>query len=184
MTIIEFCDKHAACAGGREWALATDEPDMAALWKRTDIKPEWRVWIATRDGVLDDRTLRLFGCWSVRKVWHLLTDERSRNAVIVAERFADGKATEEELAAARVAASAAVSGAAWAASDASDAARDAAGDAAGDAARGASDAAWDAACGAAVWDTAEAAAGAAAGAAAWAAQSSWLIANTKPSFEG
>lgn len=107
MTIQEFCDKHGACADGRAWALLTKEPDMNALWKRTDIKPEWRVWIATQPGVLDDRTLRLFVCWCLRQVCHLLTDERSRNAVEVAERFAEGKATSDELAAAWKAARAA-----------------------------------------------------------------------------
>ena len=119
MTIQEFCDKHGACAPGREWALSTGEPDMVALWARPDIKPEWRVWIATQPGVLADRTLRLFACWCVRQIWHLVTDERSRNAVEVAERFADGKATAEELAAAREAAQAAAreaaQAAAWAA---------------------------------------------------------------------
>ena len=35
-----------------------------------------RIWAATRKGMLDDRTLRLFACKCVREVWHLLTDER------------------------------------------------------------------------------------------------------------
>ena len=56
------------------------------------------IWAATRKGMLDDRTLRLFTCKCVREVWHLLTDERSRKAVEVAELYAVGEATDEELA--------------------------------------------------------------------------------------
>jgi len=91
-----------------------------------------------------EKELRLFTCWCVRNtplndgrvVWDLLTDERSRNAVVVAERFANGDATPDELSAARAAAWDAVL----------DAARDSAGDAARAAARDAARAAaWAAA---------------------------------------
>ena len=60
-------------------------------------QPDWLVWIAARPGVLSDRDLRLFACRCVRQVWHLLTDDRSKNAVIVAEKYAVGEATTEEL---------------------------------------------------------------------------------------
>jgi len=95
-----------------------------------------------------DREWRLFAVWCTRQVQHLMTDQRSIDALDVAERFANGEATQEELAAAwaaaRDAASDAASNAAWAA--ASDAAWDAAGAAAGAAARDAArDAASDAA---------------------------------------
>jgi hypothetical protein len=90
-----------------------------------------------------DRAIRLYAVWCARQVQHLMTDPRSLAALDVAERYADGLATDEELSAAR------------------DAARNAAGDAARDAA--------GAAAGAAAWNAAGAAAGAAAWAAAWAA---------------
>jgi len=94
---------------------------------------------------------RLYAVWCARQVEHLMTDQRSKDALDVAERHANGTATDAELAAARAAAWAAARNAAWAAAwaaaraaawaaaraaawaAAGDAAGNAAGDAAGDA---------------------------------------------------
>ncbi len=54
-----------------------------------------------------DREKRLFAVWCARQVEHLLTDQRSRDALDVAERYARGRATREELDAAADAADAA-----------------------------------------------------------------------------
>ena len=58
-----------------------------------------------------DRDIRLFSVWCARQVQHLMRDSRSTNALDVAERFANGKATKEELEAASAAAWAAWAGA-------------------------------------------------------------------------
>jgi hypothetical protein len=86
------------------------------------------------------RAERLFAVWCARQVQHLMTDSRSLNALDVAERHANGEASDEEL------------DAAW------DVARAAAWDAR-DAARAAAWAAWAAAWAAraAAWDAARAA---------------------------
>ena len=112
----QFCNLTNACKEGREYALT--QPNMAAVWDNCP-RADWLLWITDKIGCTpDDKTLRLFAVWCVRetpladrrKVFDLLMDERSKNAVVVAEKHATGRATTQELAAARDAAGAA----AWA----------------------------------------------------------------------
>ena len=122
-----------------------------------------RLWVVLREECVSSRTLRLFAVWCARQALALVDnpDQRSVAACDTAERFANGEATERELAAAWAAARAAARDAAWAAARA--AARDAAWAAAWAAA-------WDAASVAAravAWDAARAAARDAAWDAAW-----------------
>src|ERR1035437_582186 len=98
-----------------------------------EIPFEDKLWLIFRNDFVSDKLMRLFAVWSARQVQHLMKDERSIKALDIAEAFANGNASSEELAAAL----AASRDAAWAASLA--AARAAARDAAWAAAR---DAAW------------------------------------------
>ena len=118
----------------------------------SDCPAEDRIWVVAH--WLDERTLRLFAVWCARRALALVEhpDPRSLTVCDVAERFANGRATREELVAAWDAAWAAARAAAWAAARAAASAASAARAAgaardAGDAARDAGDAAWDAA-----WD--------------------------------
>ena len=108
---------------------------------------------ATRCLLGEDRNLRLYAVWCARRVQHLMTDPKSLKALDVAEAFANGNASLEELRTARAAAG----DTAWAA--------------AGDTAWGA---AWDTAWGSAQ-DTAWGAAWDAAWDAAWGAQKEMFI---------
>jgi hypothetical protein len=113
----------------------------------------------------------LFAVFCVRSVEHLLTDQRSKNAIEVAERFVNGDATDEELAAAYATAYAAAYAAASSAARSADAAARSAALSAARAAYAAADAAALSAFRAAASD------------AATESQADWLRANTRPSFE-
>ena len=65
---------------------------------------------------------RKYAVWCARQVQHLMTDQRSVDALDVAWRYSDGLATDEEMWAARASAGAA----AWASADTADATRAAA----------------------------------------------------------
>jgi hypothetical protein len=100
-----------------DWLKASDPQAMLAFLRE--------------NALADDRRCRLFACACVRRIWPLLTDEASRRAVEVAERFADGLASEDELNQACYGAEQAVSRAehaspSWAQVDAANAAVDAA----------------------------------------------------------
>jgi hypothetical protein len=164
-----------ACEDAQDWLRTLGESaTMAEAWAQCTWS-DWMFWALDKsDALPDDRTLRKLACAFVRRtpladgrtVWDLLTDERSRNAVKVAERYADGNATDAELAAARDAATAA-----WYAAMAASSADSSAANAAG--------AAWDAASAARdAWDVTNAAnaAGAAARAACAAAGAAWAAA--------
>ena len=140
------------------------EGTILDLMQHPDIPAKDKLWAFKREGIANDKTLRLFAVACARRVQHLMKDQRSIDALDVAERYANGEATENELAAARNAAE-----------DAARAARNAAENAAADAAWAAANAARNAAENAA-WYAARAARNAAENAAAAARDAAWYAA--------
>jgi hypothetical protein len=64
-----------------EWLTATDPAPMLEFL----------------DSTASDRRKRLFGIAWCRNEWHLLADERSRQAVDIAEKYAEGEVTDVVL---------------------------------------------------------------------------------------
>ena len=154
----EFCSATNACEKGREFAEKYNT--MAEVWDACP-RADWLLWILKAiDAPENEKNERLFAVWCARNTpmrdgrttSALLTDPRSVAALEVAERFAHGNASADELAAAGSAAWSAAGAAAWAAAEA------AAGSAAGSTARSAA--------GSTAWSTARSAAGSAARSAA------------------
>jgi len=100
-----------------------EEPPCKGGWKRllkslgktkADDEPLTLIYILESNGIKDaiwclrcidgiGKEIRLFGVACAREVQYLMTDQNSIDALDVAERFAKGEATEEELNKARIA---------------------------------------------------------------------------------
>ena len=149
-TTLNKIREHSPCADGWQKLLIylgktkADDEEISILTILDSNGLQDAIW-CLRAVAGRDREIRLFAVWCVRQVQHLMTDQRSLDALDVAERYANGEATEAELTAAEAAAAAAAGTAARAAmAAASDAAM-----AAWSAARAAAEAAWWAAAAAA-----------------------------------
>lgn len=95
-------DQHNPCYSPQE-KYGDFSGTILDLLKDERIPNEDKILAFTRKGVMDDKTLRLFAVRCARQVQHLMKDQRSINALDVAEKYANGLATYEELAAAGVA---------------------------------------------------------------------------------
>jgi hypothetical protein len=80
---------------GRQGAFVMTEADMTeAEWLACE-RPQ--LMVESLPDNASQRKLRLFAVACCRRVWHLLSDEKSRRAVEIAERFADNLCSPLEL---------------------------------------------------------------------------------------
>ena len=101
-TTLNKIRKHNPCTNGWEKLLvylgktkADDEPlEITTILDSNGLDDA--IWcLRAVEG--KDREIRLFAVWCARQVQHLLTDQRSLDALDVAERYANGEATDDEL---------------------------------------------------------------------------------------
>src|SRR5262249_14314762 len=91
-------------------AQTTTNPGMIGHDPRRGVRPMTEAeWLACGDpdpmlrllaGKVSDRKLRLFACACCRRIWDLVVEEHSCQAVRISELYADGGATFKELEAA------------------------------------------------------------------------------------
>ena len=115
MTFTEYLKSINACSDAVEWAANKTVEEVVATCHRGD----WLLWLASKCDIgLQPLTLAKGHC--ANTVRHLMNDDRSLKAVDTAIAFGEGRATREELDAARAAAYAAAAADADAAAYAAD----------------------------------------------------------------
>ena len=108
-TTLNKIRRHSPCSSG--WAkllkhldkIEADDEPLSFLTILESNGVDDAVWCC-RSAPEYDKEWRLFAVWCGRQVQHLMTDERSVAALNVADQFANGLATKEELDAAATAA--------------------------------------------------------------------------------
>src|SRR5512137_1112828 len=103
MTPSQFLSNLRPCKDG--YAFAMRFKTMAEVWDACE-RPDWLLWILDKKGLPAERERRLFACWCAEQALALIPspDPRSVEAVRVSREYAEGRATREELSAARTAA--------------------------------------------------------------------------------
>ena len=86
-------EKLRACKDAIEWVKGQKSPEEA--WQNCH-RGDWMLWIAKRLNV-DDRLLTLAKATCANQVRHLMTDQRSLDAIDACFRYAKGELTREEL---------------------------------------------------------------------------------------
>ena len=108
-TTLNRIKAHSPCSNGWKKLLknlgkttADDEPlPFSVILDSNGL--EDALWCC-RTALEYDRVWRLYAVWCTRQVQRLMIDPRSLNVLDVAERYANGQATDEELSAAWIAA--------------------------------------------------------------------------------
>lgn len=90
--LVKYLKEIEACKEAIEWV---GYKTLEQAWNECE-RGDWMLWLAYKKNV-DHRKLTLAKARCAKLVYHLIKDERSRNAADVAERYGLGEATRDEL---------------------------------------------------------------------------------------
>ena len=105
---LNWLQTNEACDPSIQWVEEHNIQSLEEAWNACE-RGDWLLWMATKLGI-DERKLALCAALCAHIVVQHMEDARSRDAVRVAFLWGRGKATDEELMAAREAAEAAANG--------------------------------------------------------------------------
>src|ERR1035437_5308532 len=119
--------KFKPCYDPTKYLKDNDNHTILTILDHNEIPFQDKLWVIFRNDFVSDKLMRLFAVWSYRQTLAFISnpDKRSIECANIAEKFANGLATQEELSAAESAAWSARSAArsaAWSAESARSAA--------------------------------------------------------------
>src|SRR4030043_1758784 len=82
-----------ACFDAVDWVKT--QKSAATAWRNCE-RGDWMLWLAKKLNV-DDRKLTMAKAMCAKQVEHLMTDQRSRDALDACIRYAKGEITRKEL---------------------------------------------------------------------------------------
>lgn len=125
--IKEFCEKHGACADGRQWALT--HPSMEAVFDNCE-RGDWMMWMLREHGALDKPTSVKLACeFALRALPNYeakYNRKEPRTAIKAALRWLENQTEENASASGAAASSASAAASAYSAYSAASAADSAA----------------------------------------------------------
>jgi len=91
--MIDFLKENNACEEVVEWCQGKTWEEI----HETCLRGDWMLWLFTKTNPDDLMALTLAKGHCANTVRHLMKDDRSKNAVDIAIKFGEGKATKKEL---------------------------------------------------------------------------------------
>ena len=98
---LEILNRLHACDESKDWAVRF--PNTEQCWNNCE-RSDWMIWMICKLNNIDINFYKKYACFCARQNWNLFTDQRSKDSIITAEQYIEGKITIEEMQAVRNAA--------------------------------------------------------------------------------
>ena len=97
---LEILNRLHACEEGKNWASVQENSE--ACWNNCK-RSDWMIWLIRKLNNININInfYKKYACFCARQNWSKIIDQRSKDGIIAAEQYVEGKITIEEMQAAR-----------------------------------------------------------------------------------